>query len=171
MKMSNIELEQVTKKHFTSQLATNYDESKQLINLGLLPETADMRYESWNSRTDGLGTWSKPSLCIGFNPQSSSFIGACTNKIDIPAWSLSRLLSLIPRCLKIDGICGENEEVTESVFLELSVIPTMQFQCTYISHKSSKHYEVVGGTDILAVIRMIEKLINDDQIDKSLFDI
>lgn len=148
-------------KPFTSQLATDYDQSQYLLCLGVSPETADMRYESWNSRTDGLGSWSTPSLCIGFNPESSSFTGTCTNMIETSAWSLSRLINLLPKYILIGGIIGEDDKKRALAFLEISVIPTMQFKCSYVCHKSRLHYETVGDTDVLAVYRMVEKLIKD----------
>lgn len=151
-------------KQITSQIATDYDQSKHLLKLGVSPETADMRYESWNSRTDGLGSWSTPSLCIGFNSESSSFTGTCTNKIDTPAWSLSQLLNMLPKNIPMGGIIGEDEKKTAPSFLELSVIPTMQFQCSYVCHKSRLYYEAVGDTDVQAVCRMVERLIKDGHL-------
>lgn len=151
-------------KQFTSQIATDYDQSKHLLCLGVSPETADMRYESWNSRTDGLGSWSTPSLYIGFNPENSSFTGTCTNMIATPAWSLSRLINLLPKYILIGGIIGEDDKKQAPAFLELSVIPTIQFKCSYVCHKSRLHYETVGNTDVLAVCRMVEKLIKDGHL-------
>lgn len=152
-------------KQFTSQIATDYDQSKQLLCLGVSPDTADMRYESWNSRTDGLGSWSTPSLCIGFNPESSSFTGKCANMIETPAWSLSRLINLLPKHILIGGIIGEDDEKRAPAFLQLSVIPTMQFKCSYVCHKSRLYYEAVGDTHVLAVCRMVDKLIKDGHLE------
>ncbi|RHH14478.1 hypothetical protein DW228_06670 [Bacteroides fragilis] len=84
-------------KRLTSQIATSPNQAKYLITLGISPETADFRYESWNEFNDGSGKWSKPKLNIGFNPESSAFMGTCTNVIETPAWSLSQILHLLPK--------------------------------------------------------------------------
>lgn len=70
---------------FTTQVATSIEQSQQLIELGVKPETADLVYRSTKSKTDSL-EWElqlcPPTLATADN--------------EIPAWSLPRLLELLP---------------------------------------------------------------------------
>lgn len=71
---------------FTTQVATSIEQSQQLIELGVKPETADLVYRCTKSKNDSL-EW-KLQLC----PPSLED----TDNDDIPAWSLARLLELLP---------------------------------------------------------------------------
>ena len=83
-------------KEIISQIATDSEQSKRLITLGVLPQTADFRFESWNEFSNGTGNWSKPELYIGFNSESASFQGTCRNVVTTPAWSLTQLMAMMP---------------------------------------------------------------------------
>lgn len=65
---------------FKSQIATTSEQSEQLLALGLKPETADMCYN---------GYFENKPLEINRN-------NAIQDKKYIPAWSLSRLLEMMP---------------------------------------------------------------------------
>lgn len=69
----------------TTQVATSIEQSQQLIELGVKPETADLVYRSIMS-DDGSPEW-KLQLC----PPTLA-----TADNEIPAWSLLRLLELLP---------------------------------------------------------------------------
>lgn len=71
---------------FITQVATSIEQSQQLIELGVKPETADLVYRCTKSSTDSL-EW-ELQLC----PPSLENI----DNNDIPAWSLVRLLELLP---------------------------------------------------------------------------
>ena len=71
---------------FITQVATSIEQSQQLIELGVKPETADLVYHCTKSKTDSL-EW-ELQLC----PPSLENI----DNNDIPAWSLVRLLELLP---------------------------------------------------------------------------
>lgn len=71
---------------FITQVATSIEQSQQLIELGVKPETADLVYRCTKSKTDSL-EW-ELQLC----PPSLENI----DNNDIPAWSLVRLLELLP---------------------------------------------------------------------------
>jgi hypothetical protein len=71
---------------FITQVATSIEQSQQLIELGVKPETADLVYRYTKSKTDSL-EW-ELQLC----PPSQEDI----DNNDIPAWSLVRLLELLP---------------------------------------------------------------------------
>ena len=72
---------------FKSQICTSRSQSEKLLKLGLKKETADMSY-----------------IPIVVNHKVEYRLDCSTPKsIDIPAWSLHRLLSLIPKEVNIDG--------------------------------------------------------------------
>ncbi len=79
---------------FNSQICTSVEQSKRLLELGLKKETADMEIEIFKGNNTISGYVSK---------------GYWENEISdvivklIPAWSLHRLLFLIPREINIDG--------------------------------------------------------------------
>lgn len=103
---------------FKSQIATSKDQSKRLLALGLKPETADMVYHHSNSRVKQL-EWeleTKPPTLRGkfWTPERIAKLKSPLHKHsdgtpmtgeeifdsiwgqDIPAWSLSRLIEMLP---------------------------------------------------------------------------
>ena len=78
-----------TKFNFNSQICTDINQSRRLLELGLKKETADMCYLlEWET---GAFT-----LCpVGWNNFHRT-------TADIPAWSLHRILSLLPRSIRTD---------------------------------------------------------------------
>lgn len=107
---------------FKSQIATTREQSKILLSIGLKPETADMVYHHTNSRVKSL-EWelqTKPPTLRGkyWTPERIAKLESPFHKHpdgtlmtgeeifdalwgkDIPAWSLDRLLELIPKSIK-----------------------------------------------------------------------
>lgn len=79
------------KFNFTSQVCTSRSQSERLLALGLKKETADMHHYQY---TEG-GRW---------NIEAHPSIAGYTNRL-IPAWSLHRLIEMIPtRVPDISGI-------------------------------------------------------------------
>lgn len=78
---------------FNSQICTTRSQSETLLKLGLKKETADM----------GL-------TLIGENEWIPFMKGDYIYEDDIPAWSLHRLLSLIPKEFEVNIVpmCGKN---------------------------------------------------------------
>lgn len=72
--------------NFNSQVCTDRFQSERLLALGLKPETADMRWE----RIGQMYGW----YISAKTPYASS---------DIPAWSLHRLIEMMPKNIAIDG--------------------------------------------------------------------
>ena len=70
---------------FKSQICTTREQSQRLLALGLKPETADMCYNGYFE--------SHPLEII----LSDTIIN---DEKYIPAWSLSRLLGLLPKCIE-----------------------------------------------------------------------
>ena len=73
-----------TKFNFNSQVCTDKNQSERLLALGLKKETADMHY--WESEG-----------------KIYTYVGQMGDPNGIPAWSLHRLLLLIPKEVNIEG--------------------------------------------------------------------
>lgn len=107
--------------YFKSQIATTREQSEVLLSMGLKPETADMVYHHTNSRVKSL-EWelqTKPPTLRGkfWTPEriaklKSPFhkhadgilmtgeeIFDCLWGKDVPAWSLDRLLEIMPKSI------------------------------------------------------------------------
>lgn len=76
---------------FNSQICTTKEQSKRLLELGLRPETADMYY-FWLGGNDYY-----LKVDIDDNPLKYNM-----DKTYIPAWSLHRLLELLPQDIHLD---------------------------------------------------------------------
>ena len=72
-----------TNFNFKSQVCTDKNQSERLLALGLKKETADMCH-----RTNGMGIY----FITALNPLD--------NPNDIPAWSLHRLIEMMPKCVR-----------------------------------------------------------------------
>lgn len=80
---------------FKSQIATTIEQSKKLLKLGVNPKTADM-YHWWEGNPYFFPYTLKLQDCV--TPYE-------LREEDVPAWSLSRLLEMMPRYI------DEKEEV------------------------------------------------------------
>lgn len=76
--------------NFKNQIATSIEQSKKLIDLGVNIYTADMNYHLLDDE------W---KLSIGLNIDSLKYIYP---KYYIPAWSLGRLIELLPKEYRCD---------------------------------------------------------------------
>ena len=74
-------------KEFNSQICTIAEQSNRLLELGLKPETADMELV--------YNIFSKT-----YEPLTKAF--PTSNKYEIPAWSLHRLIELLPQDIHLD---------------------------------------------------------------------
>lgn len=77
---------------FNSQICTTKEQSERLLDLGLKIETADMAYEykpKHLADTDLDKDW----VIVAHSPCGT----------DIPAWSLHRLIEILPKEVDIDG--------------------------------------------------------------------
>lgn len=70
-------------------IATNIQQSKRLLELGLSPDSADMW---WSNR---FVYWSSTPM-IGVAPEQNQLYTFKWCEMDIPAWSLSALLEVMP---------------------------------------------------------------------------
>lgn len=81
---------------FKSQIGTNINQSRKLLELGLKPGTADMYLEK--SNTPEYGEYHLHTICEGIDPEH--WFSVRMNRDITPAWSLDRLLELIPKSIK-----------------------------------------------------------------------
>ena len=73
---------------FNSQICTSREQSERLLALGLKKETADMYW------VNHLDLWMPVMLLYEDRPLDNN---------DIPAWSLHRLIEMMPKNVAIDG--------------------------------------------------------------------
>lgn len=89
--------------NFTSQICTTEEQSKRLLALGLKKETADMHYYH-TVDFEGNEVW-YPSIIPYENVVvASDFVGEteiCLENNTIPAWSLDRLIEMMPSFIDI----------------------------------------------------------------------
>ena len=86
---------------FKSQICTAKEQSEKLLALGLKKETADMMYVSTEATCMGRPI---PEEDRHYEPILSPYtLPFGKYAIHIPAWSLHRLLFLIPKEVNIDG--------------------------------------------------------------------
>ena len=86
-----------TKFNFKSQIATSKEQSERLLALGLKKETADMCYKVTTHDFKGNEINEKDrhyTLCCWYD--ESSLVCGLERKETIPAWSLGRLIEMLP---------------------------------------------------------------------------
>ena len=76
---------------FTSQVSTTIEQSERLLALGLKKETADMKYPCITEYYGGILTDGMSSLPMIINTEDDE-----VTKYDLPAWSLHRLIEMMP---------------------------------------------------------------------------
>lgn len=81
---------------FNSKIATTREQSQRLLALGLKPETADMYLEK--CRLPEAGDYYLHTLPN--NVDAKHWFSVRMNRDIIPAWSLSRLLDLLPKSIE-----------------------------------------------------------------------
>ncbi len=76
---------------FNSQICTTKEQSERLLALGLKKETADMKYPCTTEYYSGVLTEGLSSLPMIINTEDDE-----VTEYDLPAWSLHRLMCLLP---------------------------------------------------------------------------
>ena len=134
-----------TKFNFKSAVCTSREQSEKLLALGLKKETADMHW------------W-----LIPFSDDWRLSPFPHDDLDDIPAWSLHRLLSLIPKDIEfqVSPMCGRNYTLP----IELQI--TCELDICYIE-LNREEFKGFYGTDIYdSAIRCIEWLIKEGYFNK-----
>lgn len=168
---------------FKSQIATSRSQAQRLLALGLKPETADMVYHHSNSIVKQL-EWeleTKPPTLRGkfWTPERIAKLKSPLHKHpdgtpmtgeeifdsiwgqDVPAWSVGRLLEMIPEGIK----------VMKSPQTHLWLIPVIQDvpkgEIQLKSRGASAYATVGDGKNLIdACICLIQKLIQNNQFNK-----
>lgn len=89
-------------------IATNIEQSKHLLELGLDTATADMYYEGGCSKF----------LSVGEADLSKTYDDGEEKDADIPAWSLSALLEVMPPYIKGHHLKIEKTRITDMWYLD-----------------------------------------------------
>ena len=99
--------------NFKSAVCTSRSQSKRLLALDIKPETADMSSDGWNDPVVSWGMeWSKEIIESG----------------RLPAWSLSRLIEMMPESIHLDSFADTHYDRT----LLPSKIIYMKYDHTWI---------------------------------------
>ena len=85
-----------TKFNFKSQIFTDKIQSERLLALGIKKETADMKYPCTREYYGGVLTEGTSSLPIIIDTEDDDI-----TEYDTPAWSLGRLLEMLPSPIPI----------------------------------------------------------------------
>ena len=103
-----------TKFNFNSQICTTREQSELLLSLGLKKETADMyRTSSWGG--DKIVGYYAPNVVL-FDDHFD------VEPNDLPAWSLHRLLCIIPKYIQVpDNVWKYKHDLYLSIDEELHV--------------------------------------------------
>ena len=124
---------------FYTQVCTTIEQSNKLIELGINPDTADM---GWFKAYSLKGEIYKPFI---------KEYKLENYKTDIPAWSLHRLLKMLPEEIYIDGN-----------LIELNVTPN------FVTYQDEDYFIMAGGIsgeNIYGdIINCIEFLIKEEKI-------
>ena len=127
---------------FNSQICTTREQSEKLIALGLKKETADMAYLWYGRAEDGSPLlMDKPSLV---------YQGIMTTH-DLPAWSLHRLIEMMPRFVEWESGAWFYMSHDDVLYTDLNYV-TRDFSCL--------------GEIYNNVISAIEWLINEGYFNK-----
>lgn len=81
-----------TNFNFKSSVCTTREQSERLLALGLKKETADMKYLGTREYYGGVFTEGTSSLPIIIDTEDDDI-----TEYEIPAWSLHRLIEMIPK--------------------------------------------------------------------------
>lgn len=137
--------------NFKSQICTTREQSERLLTLGLKPETADMVYHFTKSKSEWL-QWElqpkTPTLRGEFwTPQRIAKLSSPFHKHsdgsrmtgeevfddiwgkDVPAWSLWRLLELLPNEIRIgngENVFGLHHETNDAWFLSYPYVKSFE---------------------------------------------
>ena len=119
---------------FNSQICTTREQSERLLSLGLKKETADMR-------------WERISEKYAYYPSTKTPYASS----DIPAWSLHRLIEMMPEEMYGGLLCIFKDSIRyEEVIMD----------------RLEAHFEIVGDNMYENAISCIEWLIKEGYFNK-----
>lgn len=127
----------------STDICTSIEQSKKLLSLGIDPSTADMWYSYYGN--------SKYNPTVAYKGQQW-FLCQIRNSLhdDIPCWSLTALLKLLPDIIKVKEEC-----------YTFSLIKNV---IEYVGHDGSTLYSTGGKSFVDAAVKMFELIDNDENI-------
>lgn len=127
-----------TKFNFNSAICTSREQSERLLALGLKKETADM------------------GLCVNIPLSVEDWKDYDDTVIDIPAWSLHRLLSILPDYIVVNSSSGLNPNFY------------LNIRDGFVSYKDNRgfSYGSTSGNMYDAITSMISFLIKEGYFPK-----
>lgn len=143
--------------NFTSQICTTETQSKRLVALGLKAETADMRYHIRYLDLGGILKECTPTL-EPYPPLN--------NDRFIPAWSLNRLIEMMPQ-----GI----QDCSYRCFALAVNSEGVSYEYHYIDEEGKGYNDSIGCTDLFDslyddIIAHIEWLIKEGDFNKEFLE-
>lgn len=138
---------------FKSQIGTNINQSWKLLKLGLKPGTADMYLEK--SKTPEYGEYHLHTICEGIDPEH--WFSVRMNRDITPAWSLDRLLEIIPKSI--------HQNYHPNADFNMNSDGKFWF-VSYEELGYDVKYQEMDLRSFDAVIRMIECLIKNNHLNK-----
>mgnify|MGYP007115357852 CR=1 FL=1 len=130
---------------FNSQICTTREQSERLLALGLKKETADCHYEG---RKNKECEW------------EVAVMGGCYYSWDFPAWSLHRLIEMMPKCVRAHSSGDDSSRLH-------SYVPKFDYQGVTIENIDEILAEFYQHTDLFGnIIDCIEWLIKEGYFNK-----
>lgn len=145
-----------TKFNFKSAICTSREQSERLLALGLKKETADMMW--WSHTVDWCGIINKTErqwhLGIGYAEPLDARMER------IPAWSLHRLIEMMPKCVRAHSIGDDSPRLHPYV-------PKFDYQGVTIENIDEILADFYEHTDLFDnIIDCIEWLIKEGHFGK-----
>ena len=140
----------------TNLSITNLEQSKLLVMAGLSVETADFSVLVKMKKENGIITIEEspyPNDTITYNQ------GIADNKNFTAAWSLGKLIDLLPQEIVSQYDIEDNEQPDpEGVIYDLTIDKT---SVSYIAYDHRMRYSEDGDNVLDAVVKMVVKLLKD----------
>ena len=152
--------------NFNSQICTTREQSERLLALGLKKETADCYHwqETESMYGEAAGIWHLETLDSHDNQDHFEYLdkyfGVCLADDEehyfIPAWSLHRLMSLLPDYIVVNSSSGLNPNFY------------LNIRDGFVSYKDNRgfSYGSTSGNMYDAITRMISFLIKEGYFNK-----
>lgn len=160
---------------FTSQICTTKHQSEQLLEMGLKPETADMTYHFTNSRVEAMQWeldtkpptlrgefWTEERIArLARKEESGDEVFDRIWGKDVPAWSVARLLELMPKRI---------ERIDEPDYVLWITNKNQHWEVSYMEDVDDNVcdclYSTFEDSLIEACVFMIELLIKNNYFNK-----
>jgi hypothetical protein len=149
---------------FNSQICTTREQSERLLSLGLKKETADMTH-LYSHSTDSYELRNIEFSRIMHLQELANkkpVLGVSGDELyakDIPAWSLHRLIEIMPRCIK----CRNGHDYAD-LYVNYDLVQYRFYDTDYMHDVCYEHFN--DGDVYSNVIDCIEWLIKEGYFNK-----